>query len=106
MLQVQNDFGIDYAPQLPPHGTKSQNLKIISQTWNADRSELTLLVSGRAGHQYSLPFFSDGQSPAVEGGKISGKAVFVALPESRADEYVEHEVILRFAKAAAAKVSQ
>jgi hypothetical protein len=103
MLGVRNDFGIDYSPQLPPYGAKSQNLKIISQTWSPDRSALTLLVSGRAGHQYSLPFFGDAQTAAVEGAKVSGKALVVAFPGSRNDEYVEQSVVVRFAKAGAAR---
>jgi glycogen debranching enzyme len=97
LLTVRNDFGIDYAPALPPYGAKSRNLKIISQRWSADRNTLTLQVSGRAGRHYSLRFFGDAKPSGIEGAKTVDNTLLISFPESASEEYVEQTVTIRFA---------
>jgi hypothetical protein len=103
MLRVRNDFGLDYAPQLPPYGTKSQNLKILSQAWSEDRNTLTLQVEGLSGRMYKLQFFGNVKPSSVDRGRITGEEIEIAFPASRSDEYVEQTVTVRFAKSAAAR---
>ncbi len=102
-LRVRDDFGLDYAPQLPPYGTKSQNLKILSQAWSEDRNTLTLQVEGLSGRMYKLPFFGNVKPSSLDRGRITGEEIEIAFPASRSAEYVGQTVTVRFAKPAPAR---
>jgi hypothetical protein len=92
-IQVNSDVGIDYTSTLPPYGTSSRNLKILSQTWSADRNTLTLMVSGRPGQHYNLSFA--GPAPvSMQGATLSGNVMNISFPGSASGEYQQKSIII------------
>jgi hypothetical protein len=96
-VKLRGDFGLALPNELPPLGSASRNLRIISETWNAARTELTLHTSGLTGNSYEL----DVQNPApilsAQGGDISepGK-LKIQMPEGTAGSYTDKNVVLHF----------
>jgi len=51
-ILISNDFAVTSTAALPPLGSVSTGLRILSETWSASHDELTLNVSGSRGAQY------------------------------------------------------
>ena len=49
VIRTRNDFGLSLANELPPLGSASRGLRVLSESWNASKNQLTLEVSGLAG---------------------------------------------------------
>src|SRR5262249_30437623 len=104
-LRIRNDFGVAYDESLPPLGSRSQGLRILTETWSASRDALTMEVTGKSGSTYELAVWNPSQSATVEGGQLvatqNGLAqVRVAFPpdESGADTYSRGKIIFHFRK--------
>jgi glycogen debranching enzyme len=103
-VRVRNDFGVSYQSALPPLGSRSQGLRVLSEAWTADRNTLTLDVAGVAGGVYELTVWNPGQTPSVEGGELLGAVngntkVRVRFPAGEADEYVHEKIVFHFSGA-------
>ena len=98
VIRVKNDFGLTSANELPPLGSASRGLRVVSESWNALRNQVTLEVSGRAGSRYELGIWNPGQVSSVEGGALikSGK-LEIQMPEGAADSYTSQPLIIHFA---------
>jgi hypothetical protein len=96
---VKNDFGLTLSNELPPLGSASRGLRVISETWNAARNQLTLEISGRAGNHYELGAWNSAQASSVEGGTLtrSGK-LEVDMPPGNTDSYTSRSLIIHFAR--------
>jgi len=102
LLHLKNDFGISLLNALPALGSASQGLRVLSETWNPTRTELTLSLSGLAGKTYNLAVWNPSQIASVEAGRLAKNgdqailsvSFFPANPES----YVHQNVIVRFAE--------
>ena len=100
-IRVRNDFGVSYESTLPPAGWHSQGLRMLSETWTADRNTLTMDIAGVAGGVYELTVWNPGQAPLIEGGELldtangSGK-VRLRLPPGEPDEYVHGKIVFHF----------
>jgi hypothetical protein len=97
-IRVKNDFGLTVTNELPPLGSASRDLRVISESWNSARNQLTMGVSGRAGSRYELGVWNFGQVSSVDGGTLSknGKLV-IEMPQGEAESYTSQSVIIRFA---------
>ncbi|MGA7752355.1 MAG: hypothetical protein WCB05_05970 [Candidatus Sulfotelmatobacter sp.] len=97
VIRTKNDFGLSLANELPPLGSASHGLRVLSESWNAPRNRLTLEISGLAGHLYELAVWNPAQVSSVEGGTLSeaGK-LEVQMPQAATDSYVPQKVILHF----------
>src|SRR5450432_4418385 len=100
-IRVRNDFGVGYESTLPPLGSRSQGLRMLSETWTADRNTFTMDVAGVAGGVYELTVWNPGQTPSVEGGELldaaNGSAkVRVRFPSGNPDEYVHGKIVFHF----------
>jgi glycogen debranching enzyme len=100
-IRVRNDFGVGYESTLPPLGSRSQGLRMLSETWTADRNSFTMDVAGVAGGVYELTVWNPGQTPSVEGGELldaaNGSAkVRVRFPSGKPDEYVHGKIVFHF----------
>jgi glycogen debranching enzyme len=97
-IRVRNDFGLAFANELPPLGSASRGLRIISESWNASKTELSVEVSGLAGSRYELSIWNPGQISSVEGAVLSklGK-LEIQIPLS-ADSYFRQKMVLHFAR--------
>ena len=98
-IHLRNDFGVDFANSLPPLGARARALKVISQTWSADRSALTLQLAGIAGQHYDLALRNPRQVASTESAemiKLPGgvSALRVSFPATSRSEYANATVIV------------
>ena len=64
MLRVRNDFGLEYASQLPASGSESEGLRFVKEQWSA--STASFVVSGVSGHTYLVKTGGDAQIASVD----------------------------------------
>ena len=97
-IRLKNDFGLTVTNELPQLGSASRGLRVISETWNSARNQLTMGVSGRAGSRYELGVWNAGQVSSVDGGTLtkSGK-LELQMPQGEAESYTSQSVIIHFA---------
>ncbi len=99
VIRVKNDFGVEASNELPPLGGASRELRILSQSWNAARNQLTLEISGLAGRQYELSLWNATQIDSVEGAELdkSGR-LQVHLPAAGENAYIHEQIVIHLAK--------
>jgi len=99
VIRVKNDFGLSLSNQLPPLGSASRDLRVLSDSWNSAKNQYTLEVSGLAGHSYELTAWNSAQVTSAEGGTVTktGK-LEIQMPAGAADSYVQQKVILHFGR--------
>lgn len=99
VIRVKNDFGLALSNELPPLGSASRGLRVLSESWNASKTQLTLAVSGRAGSGYALEVWNFSQISSVEGAVLTkvGK-LEIQMPQGATDSYVHHKVVIHFGR--------
>jgi hypothetical protein len=106
-ISLRDDFGLFFDSQLPPLGSASKDLRVVSESWTADGTALALDLSGRAGHTYELGLWNRALITHVEGATIdtSGPAPHLEISFPAGDEaaYVHTKVSLRFRVGAKAR---
>jgi len=97
VIRVKNDFGLTLENPLPPLGSASRGLRVISDSWNASNDQLTLELSGRGGEHYELAVSNPGQVAKIEGATIakSGR-LEIQMPGPPSESYVSQKVVLVF----------
>ena len=100
-IRLKNDFGVSVANVLPALGSASQGLRVLSETWNSNRSQLTLSMSGRAGKTYELAVWNPSQVTSVKGGKLGEvrqdqASLAIEFPPG-SESYMHQDVVLSFA---------
>ena len=100
-VHVVDDFGVSVSSTLPPLGSMSQGLRVLSETWSAAKDQLVLDVSGAAGRRYELKVWNANQVQRVEGGELSkkpeGATVAIQIPRSDSEAYPHSKVVFHFA---------
>ncbi|MGA8201294.1 MAG: amylo-alpha-1,6-glucosidase [Candidatus Sulfotelmatobacter sp.] len=101
-IQMKNDFELGVSSTLPALGSTSQGLRVISESWSANRGALTLLLSGASGASYELSAWNPEQISSIEGGELEQKAgaegkIRVKLPVSAPGADPQAKVIFHFA---------
>ena len=98
VIRVKNDFGLALSNELPALGSASRSLRVLSESWNASKTQLTLEVAGRAGMSYQMDVWSPGQISSVEGAVLTklGKLEF-QMPQGT-DGYVQRKVVIHFGR--------
>ena len=95
VIRVKNDFGLSLANELPTLGSASRGLRVISESWNTARNQLTLEISGRAGIRYELSVWNSGQVSFVDGGTLTKAGrLEIQMPQGASDSYTSHSVII------------
>ena len=99
IIRVKNDFGLALSSELPQLGSASRGLRVLSQSWNAARTELTLTTSGLAGNRYELSVWNPAQVASVDGASLtkSGK-LDIQIPDNASGGYVEQRIVIHFAR--------
>jgi glycogen debranching enzyme len=99
VIRVKNDFGLALWNNLPALGSASRGLRVISESWNASRTQLTLDVSGLAGSRYELGVWNPGQIRSVEEAVVTkiGK-LEIQMPQGIPDAYVAEKVVIHFVR--------
>jgi glycogen debranching enzyme len=101
-IQMLNDFELSESSTLPPLGTTSRGLRVLSETWSPTRDTLTLLLSGVPGENNELSAWNADQISSIEGAEIEKKSgpeakVRVQLPASAPGLAPQATVIFHFA---------
>jgi hypothetical protein len=101
-IRVRNDFGLATSDDLPPRGSTSRSVRVVSESWNRGRDQLTVELSGVPGRQYELVAWNPQQISSVEGAGFTQSGLFgkvlVQFPEGVDESYVHRKVILHFGK--------
>jgi hypothetical protein len=97
VIRTKNDFGLVVSNDLPPLGSASRGLRVLSESWNSAKTQLTLDLSGRAGFRYQLGVWNAGQISSLEGGSLakSGK-LEITMPGRDAESYVSQKLVIHF----------
>lgn len=66
-IRTRHDFAVSYASELPPLGHQSEGLRILSESWNPARTQLTLELEGLSGNSYNLLLFNGKEVSGVSG---------------------------------------
>ncbi len=98
VIRVKNDFGLALTNELPPLGSASRGLRIISESWNAPKTDLSLEVSGLAGSRYELSVWNPAQISSVEGAVLSKPGKLEIQMPLGADSYLQQKIVLHFAR--------
>ena len=99
VIRLKNDFGLALSNELPALGSASRGLRVLSESWNASKTELKLEVSGREGSRYELNVWNPGQVSSVEGAVLTklGK-LEIQMPQGAADSYLQQKVAIHFGR--------
>jgi glycogen debranching enzyme len=98
VIKLKNNFGLSITNDLPPLGSTSRGLRVISESWNSTRTQLTLTVSGLPGGQYEIATWNPSQITSVEGGILGPLGIGIQIPKGPDQEYIYHKVIIYFGK--------
>jgi glycogen debranching enzyme len=98
VIRIKNDFGLALSNELPALGSASQSLRVLSESWNASKTQLTLEVSGRAGMSYQMDVWNPRQISSEEGAALNklGK-LEIKMPQGT-DGYVQQKVVIHFGR--------
>jgi len=99
-IYTQNEFWLSVSPSLPALGGTSQGLRLLSETWSPSKDQLTLEVSGAAGHEYELDVWNAGLIEKVEGAELRRKpgwiTIWIQMPPSDLEPYSRKKVVIHF----------
>ena len=100
-LSLRNDFSIGIASELPPLGSESRGMRVLSESWTADSLEVA--ISGAAGATYEIPVWNPRQIATVEGAELVRKdaefgALRISIPAGGAEPYPHERIMIRFVK--------
>ena len=99
VIRVKNEFGLAFSNELPPLGSASRELRVLSESWNATRDQLMLDTSGRAGRTYELGVWNPDQVSSVDGAALSKQGKLeIQMPQSSEDDYVPQKVTIHFVR--------
>ena len=99
VIRVKNDFGLALASVLPALGSTSRGLRVISNSWNSERSQLIVEVSGVPGVDYELGVWNPEQIASVEGAVLTKQGkIRIEIPQAKSADYSHHRVIIHFGK--------
>lgn len=98
VLKLKHDFGISLTNDLPPLGSTSRGLLVLSESWNSNRTQLTLQVSGRQGRQYVMAVWLPEQIMSVDGATLADSTLHVQVPEGADQEYAQKKIVIHFRK--------
>jgi hypothetical protein len=100
---VTNDFAVTAAPGLPPLGSTSTGVRILSQTWTPSHDQLTLDVSGMAGAQYELNLSNAAEIDHVDGAQLKkkpeGSTLALQIPGNASEAYAQTKIVIHFSNA-------
>jgi glycogen debranching enzyme len=100
-ILLSNDFAVSAASSLPPLGSPSRSLRILSETWSSARDQLTLDLAGASGAQYELKVWNPSQIQSVEGAELKknpdNSTITLQIPDSDSEPYVHAKVVFHFA---------
>ena len=99
VIRLKNDFGLALANELPALGSTSRTLRVISTSWNSERTQLIVEVSGVPGMGYDLEVWNAEQITSVEGAVVTNQGKLrLEIPRTTDTSYSHHRIAIHFAK--------
>jgi glycogen debranching enzyme len=102
VIRVKNDFELSLSNDLPPLGSASRSLRVLSESWNQARTQLTVELSGLPGAQYALEAWNPSQISSVDGAAITQGRIRIEFPagtdDATREDYQHSTVVFHFAK--------
>jgi hypothetical protein len=98
VVRLKNDFGLAVSNELPHLGSASRGLRVLSESWNTAKTQMTLEVSGLSGSRYQLDVWNPGQISSVEGGELVKGKLEIQMPQAAPDSYVQQKVMIHFGR--------
>jgi len=100
-IRLKNDFGLSLSPTLPPLGSTSQGLRVISESWAPAHDRLTLEVSGVQGKEYEVGMWNSVQVTSVEGAELvrvhaENSRIKVKIPANASEPYPHETIVIHF----------
>jgi len=98
-VHLKNDFGLSLANEMPALGSASKSLRVIDESWNESRDQLTLELSGLTGKPYELEVWNPAQIASVKGGELTktGK-LRIQMSQGPDGARVPQKVLIQFQK--------
>ncbi|MGH9510824.1 MAG: amylo-alpha-1,6-glucosidase [Terriglobales bacterium] len=101
-IRIKNDFGLSVSSSLPPLGSSSRGLRILSESWSPSRDSLTLEISGAQGSQYEIGAWNAAQVASVEGAELKrtgteNARINLTIPANTSEPYPRERIIIHFA---------
>lgn len=99
VIRMKDDFGLTLTNELPRLGSASRGLRIVDESWNASKDQLTLEMSGLAGAGYELGVWNSAQISSVNGAVLNkfGK-LDIQMPKGATDTYLNQTVVVHLNK--------
>ena len=88
VIRTRKDFGLAMANELPPLGSASRGLRVISESWNATKNQLAIDLSGLGGHKYEMGVWNPSQVTSVDGAALTSGKLQIEMPQAGGDSYV------------------
>ena len=110
VIRVKNDFGLSLSNELPPLGSTSRELRVLSESWNPARTQLAVDISGLPGVHYELGVWNPSQISSVDGATLSQGKIHIEFPQSldgtgvdtsvgaMSEDYRHSTIVFHFAK--------
>jgi glycogen debranching enzyme len=99
VIRMKDDFGLTLANELPVLGSTSRGLRVISNSWNSTRDQLTVEVSGVPGVDYELGVWNPEQIASVEGAVLTKQGkIHIQIPAGKGTDYTHHAVVIHLVK--------
>jgi glycogen debranching enzyme len=95
-IHVRDDFGFVFKNALPYLGSRSQGLRITSETWSNSHDTLTLEAKGLTGARYELAVWNPGQIASAEGAEIKNGKLVVRMSSNPSEMYAPQKVVIHF----------
>jgi hypothetical protein len=100
-IHLKNDFGVGFANVLPPLGSSSQGMRVLSESWNSTHSQVSFVLSGLAGKRYDFSVWNPSQIASVRGGKLNDASrdqgkLTVEFPLTPEGAYVRQDLTISF----------
>jgi glycogen debranching enzyme len=99
-MRIDDDFEIGVESQLPPPGSASAGVRVVSESWTPDLDRLSLDLAGLPGNSYEFDLSNAGQIVSTEGAEIDRadprkQKLLVRFPAGQ-EGYAERQITLQF----------
>ena len=102
-ILLADNFGISVNSELPPLGSASVGLRIISEKWSPSKDRLELQVSGQAGSKYLVKVTDAEAIESVEGTEglnysqvFESAFIVIEIPASESEAYPHKSIVFHF----------
>ncbi len=97
VIRTKDDFGLALLNELPPLGSRSHALRVISESWNSTRSQLRVEISGVPSGEYEIGVWNPSQITSVENATLTKQGrIRIEIPSGSGDEYVHRILLIHF----------